>query len=219
MNRELIMSTLFKRLTAQPLVFQFTADLTVGDLNLSAVSDTSGLLIGMPISGRGIASGTVLTGINPTTLSKAPNIGDTNVTLTQGIATPGRLLQPIGEVPALPALFLVEGGEIYPSLSSGSPHVPSNQPQFITLEPYVWLYAASPDPNTVPNSIVNVLLDAIDSVMLPADGRSWQNLGLRGVHHARIEGRVLRAAGVAGSVSARLQFAIQVIQGVETTPL
>jgi hypothetical protein len=83
----------------------------------------------------------------------------------------------------------------------------------------VWLYTQAKQPNAIPNQGMNALLDAIDKVMLPADGRSWQHLGLRGVHHCRIEGRNLRAPGVDGSVSARLQFAVQVMQGVDTTPL
>lgn len=220
MNRELIMRTLFARLQTPPLVYEFTGDLNEGSDVLTSVSDTSGLLLGMPISGRAIAEGTVLASLEPDIrLSKPPTFSDTTVPLTQGLATRTRILLPLGEFPATPALCLVEGPESYPSLSSGSPRTPSNQPQLITLEPYVWLYAASPDPETVPNAIINVLLDAIDAILQPSDGTSWQNLGLRGVHHARIEGRTLRAAGISGTVSARIQFAIQVLQGVEIAPL
>lgn len=220
MNRELIMQTLFAHLQQPPLVYKFTADLTVGDTVLRSVSNPDGLLQGMPLSGRGIAEGTVLASLSPDIeLSKPPTLGNTTVELTQGIALMTRILQPIGEIPALPALCLVEGPEVYPSLSTGSPRAPSNMPQLITLEPYAWLYAASPDPTTVPNAIINVLLDAIDAVMTPSDSRSWQHLGLSGVHHARIEGRTLRAAGVNGSVSARLQFGIQILQGVPIAPL
>lgn len=220
MNRELIMQTLFTRLTSPPLVFPFTADLAAGNPVLTSVSDTSQLLLGMPISGRGIVEGTTLAQIEPNVeLSKAPTITDTTVALTQGIANAGRILVAIGEVTAFPALCLVEGSEIHPSLHSGFPRAPSNQPQLITLEPYIWLYASAPDPTTIPNAIVNVLLDGIDKALAPTDGTAWQSLGLRGVHHARIEGRTLRAAGVNGSVSARIQMGITVIQGVETTPL
>jgi hypothetical protein len=220
MNRELIMQTLFERLTSPPLVFNFTADLTEGDVLLRSVVDTEPLLIGMPISGPGLQDGTVLATLEPDiTLSKAPTFGGTTVSLTQGIVTKTRNLVPIGEIQNLPALCLIEGHESYPSASSGNPRAASNMPQMITLEPFAWLYARSPDPTTTPNSIINAMLDAIDKVMLPTDGRSWQNLGLRGVHHARIEGRSLRSPGVNGDVSARLQFGIMVIQGVETTPL
>lgn len=216
MNRELIMQTLFERLTSPPLVYGFTADVTAGVQTLTSVSDPSGLLLGMPVSGRGMAAGTVLDGLDPVHISHAPTITDSTVPLTQGIATAERVLLPIGDITNLPGLCLVEGAEIYPSASSGSPRAAANQPQLITLEPYAWLYASS---NKVPNAIINVLLDAIDRVLLPTDGRSWQHLGLLGVHHCRIEGRTLRAPGSDGTVSARVQFGIQVIQGVDTTPL
>lgn len=220
MNRELIMQTLFARLQTPPLVYKFTADLSAGNDVLTSVSDASGLLLGMPISGSGIAEGTVLAALDPDIrLSKLPTLSDTAVALTQGLALPTRILQPIGEISATPALCLVEGSEVYPSASAGSPRAPSNQPQLITLEPYAWLYASSPDPTTVPNAIINVLLDAIDTVLLPTDGTSWQNLGLTGVHHARVEGRLLRAAGSAGTVSARIQFGIQILQGYPIAPL
>ena len=219
MNRELIMSTLYTMLTSPPVVTQFTGDITVDDVVVNGVSDTSNLLVGMPITGRGMTEGTVLATIDPAvTLSKPPTLTAPGVTLTQGIANPMRILQPIGEVTAFPALMLVEGAEVYPSLTTGAPHVQSDRPQIITLEPYCWLYAASPDPNTVPNQIMNALLDAIDQAILPARG-VYQNLGLRGIHHMRIEGRTLRAPGQTGTCSARLQFGIQVIQGVDTTPL
>jgi hypothetical protein len=215
MNRELIMSTLFARLTSPPLVYKFTADLSVGEKQLTGISDTSGLLLGMPLAGRGLAAGTRITGLDPTvTISQPITIGGSNVPLTQGIATAMRVLQPIGDITNLPGLCLVEGAEIYPTAGAGSPRAASNQPQIITLEPYAWLYAASASPNTVPNAIINVLLDAIDSVLFPTDGRSWQHLGLSGVHHCRIEGRTLRAPGSDGTVSARVQFGIQVLQGV-----
>ena len=220
MNRELIMRTLFERLTSPPLVYTFTADLNAGSKVLQAVSDPSGLLLGMPITGRGIQEGTVLAAIEPDIeLSKVPTLSDTDITLTQGLATRTRVLAPLGEIPNLPALCLVEGPETYPSFSAGSPRTASNMPQIITLEPYGWLYASSPAPDTVPNSIINVLLDAIDAVLMPTDGTSWQNLGLTGVHHARIEGRTLRAAGVGGTVSARIQFGIQVLLGVPILPM
>lgn len=214
------MSTLFARLTSPPLVYTFTADLTAASATLQNVSDTSGLFLGMPVFCPGLVTGTTLAQIEPEVmLSKPVTIAGSGVTLTQGFATTSRRLQPITEVTNLPALFLVEGAESYPGANAGFPRAPANQPQLITLEPYVWLYALNPDPKGVPNSIINVLLDGIDKAMLPADGRSWQNLGLRGIHHCRVEGKNLRAPGNDGSVSARLQFVVQVIQGVDTEPL
>ena len=220
MNREFIMSTLFARLTSPPLVFPFTADLTAGDIRLANVSDTSGLFLGMPISGPGLVAGTTLATIEPdVTLSKPVNSGGFAVLLTQGFATTGRRLLTLSEVTNLPALFLVEGNETHPGPNQGFPRAPTTRPQMITLDPYLWIYASNPDPNGVPNAIINVLLDGIDKVMLPADGRFPQNLGLRGVDHCRIEGKTLRAPGSDGTVNARVQLAVEVIQGVDTVPL
>ncbi len=213
------MSTLFARLTSPPLAFKFTATVSSGDPILTGLSDTSGLLAGMPLSGRGLAQGTTLASVDPVTLSKPPNISGGGVELTQGIANPLRILVPVGEITALPAMCLIEGAETWPSASAGSPRTASNQPQIVTLSPYAWIYAQAKDPAAVPNSIINALLDAIDAAIRPSDGTSWQNLGLKGVHHCRIEGQTLRSPGVDGLVSARVQFVIQVMAGIDTVPL
>jgi hypothetical protein len=223
MNRELIMATLYARLIAPPLVFAFTADLLTGDPTLYNVSDTSGLFVGMPIGGKGLKAGAVLGSLDPVpSLSLPPNIGGIAVALTQGFQSTGRRLVPLSEMTNLPALFLVEGNESYPGMASGHPHRQSNTPALITLEPYLWLYAKTDDPIAVPNSIVNVLLDGVDQALEPPrnqDGWPLQNLGLKGVVHARVEGKTLRAPGSAGAVNCRVQLSVLVAQGPQTRPL
>jgi hypothetical protein len=214
------MSTLFARLTSPPLVFTFAADLALGDPILTNVSDTSALLVGMPMSGRGLQAGTTLLSLDPVTLSNEPTVAGTQVTLTQGIAQPLRIMKPLTEfIGKPPAMCLVEGAEIYPSATGGDPKTLASEPQIVTLHPYLWIYASANDPAAVPNSIMNVLLDAVDKAILPRNGRSLQNLGLKGVQHCRIEGQATRSPGIEGAVAARVQFVIQAMAAVDTVPL
>jgi hypothetical protein len=76
MNREVVMSALFDLLTGPPMVFGFTADTTTGDEVLANVSDASGLMLGMPISGPGIAEHSLIVDLSPVTLRLERN-GDT----------------------------------------------------------------------------------------------------------------------------------------------
>lgn len=222
MNRELIYETLFQYLTAPPLVFSFAADITAGDTVLNNVSDTSGLLLGMPIWGQGIPAHAVLASLDPVTLSAAPTQSLGGVALGQGFQTIGRRLRPVAEVARQPALFLVEGDEEYPALG-GSTQRQSNVPAIITLEAFLWVYARVTDPDALPSAVLNALLDGIDKALLPpatAPNGVWQNLGLSGVLSVRVEGRPIRDGGhFDGQAGARVPIAIRVAQGFDTAPL
>jgi hypothetical protein len=90
MNREVVMTALFDLLTGPPMVFGFTADTTTGDEVLANVSDTTGLMLGMPISGPGIAEHSLIVDLSPLTLSQAATGDNTAAPLTQGFQTASR---------------------------------------------------------------------------------------------------------------------------------
>jgi hypothetical protein len=91
MNREVIMSALLDRLTAPPMIFAFTADTATGDVTLSNVSDTSGLMLGMPIAGDGIAEHAYVATIDPAVTMTVPATADVTASaVTQGFQTVSR---------------------------------------------------------------------------------------------------------------------------------
>ncbi len=88
-----------------------------------------------------------------------------------------------------PALMLVEHSETYERPSP-------NQPPIRTLEVRAIVYCdVGQDENAIPSSIVNQLLDGIDSVMVP-DSRMLGRCTLGGlVYSAMIDGDVIKAPG------------------------
>lgn len=220
MNRELIMSTLFARLDAAPLVFDFTADIRLGDVVLTNISDRNGLFVGLPITGDGAAADTVLATIEPTvTLSQPATKTSNGVSLRQGFRTISRRLKGWEETTDQPALFLVDADETHPPR-------PSSGPADITLSAEIYLYVRSaedPAPDIVPAAPLNTMIDAIEAVIDPprhANPGLLQNLGLKGIRHCRIEGDVVKAGAVNGTQAlALLPIKISVAQGVATAPL
>jgi hypothetical protein len=226
LNREVLYSALFAKLTAPPLNVPFLASIQSGQRVIGVV-DTTNLVIGMPISGPGMQDGALLTSLDPVTLSLPATQSLTNTTLTQGFATAGRRIKQLGiESFAQPGLFLVEGPEIYPAwnaLTNGTRRH-SNSPAIIRIEPYLLLYSLTVDQNANPNQVMNTLLDGIDTALEPPPGTPnypWQNLGLQGVFHCRIEGKTVRSPGTdaTGQVKAVVNLAIEVLQGIPNTPL
>jgi hypothetical protein len=222
MNRELIMQTLFELLTAPPLVFGFTADVFQNDAVLHNVSDTSGLFAGMPVAGTGIAPGTRLLTLDPEpTLSIPAQDSQAQAALTQGFQTYSRRLKAWSDVANQPAFFLVDYHEIYPGMTAtgGAPAREDTSPARINLQARGWIYVNLPDPAAVPGSSINPLLDGIEEALKPSRG-VWQNLGLKGVVHCRIEGTVLKDAGaIDGQVICQIPIVIQAMQAVDTVPL
>lgn len=222
MNRETIMAALYQRLQRPPLFFSFTADLTAGDPTLYNISDTSGLVVGMPLFGNGVAPAATVAGLDPAVMSAPAASGGFGLALGQGIATSSRRLQPWTSVKNQPALFLVGGHNLYPGISGREGRL-SNTPARITLEPVVWIYANVPDPNALPETTLNALLDAFEKTLDPdpaTDNGVWLNLGLQGVIHCRIEGRVLINTGpIDGQAVAQIPLAVEVVQSVDTVPL
>jgi hypothetical protein len=223
MNRELIMQTLFARLTGAPLVFNFTADTAAGDPVLFNISDTSGLAVGMPVFGPAIPAGTTIAALTPVVaLSNPAAAAQAGIAMSQGLQTYGRRLKPWTEVAAQPALFLVQANETFPGLSD-IPARQSSVPARIELLAYAWIYARAADPDSVPDTLLNVLLDALEQALDPpptAPTGRWQSLGLSGVLHARIEGELLRDGGhFDGHAVCRVPIAVRAVQGATIQPL
>lgn len=231
------MQTLFARLTAPPLVYKFTADLTAGDSTLYNVSgSTSDLFVGMPVSGPGIPADASIMTIEPAvTIGKRNNTGALypvnvttggfGITLTQGFVTTGRRLLPWANVTNQPALFVVDGNEDFPGASAvgGVPGRGSSGPARSGLQAVAWIYVKLSDPNGLPGAIINVLLDALEKALGPdpkASIGNWQNLGLAGVIHCRIEGPILKDGGhLDGQGICHCPIAIQVAQNTQTRVL
>ena len=219
MNRELVMETLFARLQQPPMVFEFTADTTTGDFTLANVSDTSGMLIGMPISGDGVASGATLTAITPTVTMSLPATADRTASpLTQGFQTASRRLAAPPEEADMPAMYLLDIAEEHPQRDSGRPYL-----AVISCELLIFSTAGE-DPSTVPASALNNLIDAMEKALYPTGsqpgGGFQQNLGLSGVLYARIEGEVQKDPGHDGRLAgASIPLRIAVFPHRDTVPM
>jgi hypothetical protein len=221
MNRELLMTTLLERLRRPPLLFSFTAGTDFSSKELTGVSDTSGLRLGMPVFGSGIPVGAVLETLEPTiTMSKPANTTAIATPIGQGCKQIVRKRLPaVSEIRDQPAMFLVDGDNDYPGMT-GTPSRRSTEPAIITLRPQIFVYTAIADPNAVPATPLNALLDALETLLVPGPQSVWENLGLRGVVHGRIEGKLAYDGGHQnGQAGARIPLAIQVMQGIETVAI
>jgi hypothetical protein len=199
MNRELIMLTLFAKLTAPPLVFNFQANLQAGNAVMtSVVGDLTKLVVGMPLDGQGVADGATLVTITPPITMSLPATQNVNgATLIQGFKTTGRRLMLPAEATDQPAMFLVDGDNHYPA------H-PSNVPGKAVLMPEVIVYAKSDNPDISPSQLLNPMIDAIESILTPPANSHFgisSTLGLLGVVYCRIEGNIEIAPGYIGGQS------------------
>ena len=91
-----------------------------------------------------------------------------------------------------PALFMSEKGGQAAVKRLGAPIV-------WTLYAEFYLYAHSSDPYLAPTTILNPLLDALETALAPSPTTGIQNLGLpEMVQHAYISGKVQTDEGVLG---------------------
>jgi hypothetical protein len=217
MNREVIMGALFDLVTGPPMVWQFTADLATGDVALGNVSDASGLLAGMPVSGPGILEHTYLATVTPSVTLTQPATADLTASpLTQGFQTATRRLAHAIEEADMPALYLLDIGEQHFPRSASDPGI-------IVVDCELWIFSdAGEDPNCIPATELNTLLDAVERAIDPpanAPGGRRQNLGLHGVHYCRIEGEVQKDPGHNGRIAgAIVPLKIRVGQNVDNYP-
>ena len=91
-----------------------------------------------------------------------------------------------------PAVFMCEKGSEARVKALGAPVV-------WTLHADFYVYAHSSDPHRAPASILNPLVDAIETALAPSLATGIQDLGLPAmVHHAYISGKIETDEGVLG---------------------
>jgi hypothetical protein len=114
MIREVIMTALLARLTSPPLVFNFAADTTTGDVTLANVSDASGLMVGMPVIGDGLAADTTIATVTPAVTVSLPAIADRSASaMVQGFQTVLRRLADPNAEQDMPMLCMIELNEMH----------------------------------------------------------------------------------------------------------
>jgi hypothetical protein len=189
MNREAIMTALFAKLTAPPLVFPFAADTTTGDVALANVSDTSGLMVGMPVAGEGVPLDATIATVTPAVTLSLPAVADrTAAPLLQGFQTTARRLRDAQREEDMPALYLVELNEVHPFRASTGATA-------IELNCEAWIYTkVGADENAIPAATLNALIDGIERAFY-SPTHFAQQLGLMGVEYARIEGELQKDPG------------------------
>jgi hypothetical protein len=218
MRREIIMETLFAKLSGPPMVFQFTADMAQGDVTLSNVSDTTGMLVGMPINGDGIEENALLATIEPEVTMTLPATKDVSGSaITQGFQTTARRLSIAFEEADMPSMYLLDQGEEHPPRESMRPYL-----ALMHCELFIFSKAGE-DPNAVPATALNNLIDAIEMTLNPTGsqpgGGLRQPLGLHGVHYCRIEGEIQKDPGHANRIAgAIVPIRIAAAFGLVTAP-
>jgi hypothetical protein len=213
MNRETIVTALFQKLTAPPLVFPFAADTTTGSVVLANVSDTTGLMVGMPVAGDGVPLDAAIATIMPAVTLSLPAVADrTAAPLLQGFQTTGRRLRDASAEQDMPALYLIEVNEqhAYREATRGV---------VVELNAEAWIYTTvGADENAVPAAMLNTLIDGIERALYPLPRYFRQDLGLQGILYARIEGELQKDPGHSASVAmAVVPIKIAVAQHVAQT--
>lgn len=212
MNREIIMQALLAKLTSPPLVFTFTADTTTDDVTLTNVSDSSGLMVGMPVAGDGLPLDATIATITPAVTISLPAVADRTATaLLQGFQTTARRLASPSAEQDMPSLYLIEVGELHETR-------PSTQPAIVELQCEAWVYTkVGADENAVSIATLNTLIDGIERALYPTPQAIRQNLGVNGVLYCRIEGEIAKDPGHKGELAgAVIPLKIAVGQSAET---
>ena len=206
------MTALFNKLTAPPLVFAFTGDTTTGNTTLANVSDTTGLMVGMPVAGDGLPLDATIATITPTVTLSAPAIADrTAAPLLQGFQTTARRLRDAAAEQDMPALYVVDMNELHPFRGSTSAAL-------IELNVDCFLYTKiAATENAVAAATLNTLIDGIERALYPTPVGFRQNLGVHGIQYARIEGEIQKDLGHAALIAmAVVPIKIVVGQSAET---
>lgn len=196
MIREQIMTALFNLLTGTPLVYNFTADTATGGVALGNVSNTSGLMIGMPVTGDGLPADATIAQITPVVTISLPAIADRSASaMTQGFQTASRRLAVPSIEQDMPALYLVEVSELHPPRGS-------NEPVLVELNTEAWIFTSvGADQNAIPAATLNMLIDGIEKALYPTPTGFRQSLGLNNVLYCRIEGEVQKDPGHNGAIA------------------
>lgn len=169
-SREAVMTALFDALV-DSCQTSFTADTEAGSVILSNPSTTSGLFVGLPVVGGTLPRGAVITQLSPLEVSLPAAVNALAVPLSTGFLTASRRFQFWSSVTDQPALFL-QGKEEDLEYSEGN----VQQTQIIRAQ--FWIYSNSgKDPDAVPETALNNLLDAVQSVFQPDSPTGQFTLG------------------------------------------
>src|SRR5271155_3941150 len=112
------------------------------------------------------------------------------ISVSAPFATGSRRLKLWSSVPSSekPALFLAERGDNYARASEAVPEA-------VTMQLEIYIYTeAGKDESIVPASVLNPLIDAVDTALAPSKLTGLQTLGGL-VSHCWIEGKILKDAG------------------------
>lgn len=190
-SRETVMATLFNALT-RAVVTNFTADTANGSQTLSNPSTSTNLFLGLPVFGAGIPRGAVITALSPLTISLAATANGTAVSMTTGFLTTGRRARFMKDTP-LPALYLEDTAE-------NLEYQGMQQVQTIKAELAIGANAGE-NPDVVPLTALNNLLDAIQAALAPDDIESGR-FTLGGlVFWCRMVGKVEKDPGDIGPLA------------------
>jgi hypothetical protein len=202
-SRESVLSTLFATLVGS-IATEFTAGTLANSPVLQNPSSTEDLFLGLPVVGGSIPRGAIVASLSPLTLSLAPTANAASVSLSSGFLTTGRRLLKWTDVSSQPALFLRSEDE--------ESEWPQGPLQTLTLRAEAYIYSnAGANPDVVPETMLNNLLDAIDAAMAPdnAQSRLFTLGGL--VAWCRIVGRIEKDTGdLDGQAMARVPIEILV---------
>ncbi len=180
------MSALFNTLSGSVRT-NFTADTQANSAVLSNPSTTAGLFQGLPVFGGSIPRGAVIASLSPLTLSLAATANARQVALTTGFQTIGRRVIPWQQVSAQPALFLrgIEEESDYTNTVL----------QRLTMKAEVFIYSnAGSDPDAVPETALNNLLDAVQAALAPDSPMGMFTIGGL-VEWCRIAGKITKDTG------------------------
>lgn len=187
-SRESVMTALFNKLVAS-VVTNFTADTQAGNVVLANPSSAA-LFVGLPVFGKGIPSGAIIDCLSPLTLSLPATANALQVPLVTGFQTFSRRFRHWSDVAAQPALFLRDADEQLEYFNG------SNQRQTIKAE--IWIYSnAGMNPDAVPATGLNNLLDAVQSVFTPDGPMGMFTLGGL-VSWCRLAGKIEKEPGDIG---------------------
>jgi len=181
---EPILAALLSGVAAKVKV-SFTATSSATSANLSAVSNFTGLFVGIGVFGDGVPMNTSISAMDATahtiTLSNPMDVTAAGATFQAGFLTTGRRVPYWKEANNQPALFLrhiADEDDFQGNLS------------VTTVEAEWWIYSrAGEDPDFPPDTALNNLVRAVRDAMAPDDSMQWRfTIGGR-CHWCRIEGR------------------------------
>lgn len=201
-SRETIMAALLNALSASVRT-TFAADTQANSGVLSNPTTTSGLFVGLPVFGGSIPRGAVISSLSPLTVSLPATANARQAHLATGFQTIGRRVIPWQQVSAQPALFLrsIEEELDYPGTVL----------QRMTMKAEIFIYSnAGSDPDVVPETALNNLLDAVQNAFAPDSPMQMYTLGGL-VEWCRITGKIVKDTGdLDGQASAVVEVDITV---------